>query len=52
MASLKIRASKAKALAKVKELERQAAEEDAAALAKSDRRRRRDVHWEMDYATY
>ena len=56
MASLKIRASKAKALAKVKELERQAAEEDAEEDAKdasnSTSKRRRDVNWEMGSAIW
>ena len=50
MASLKIRASKAKALAKVKELERQAAEEDAEDAkdaSNSTSKRRRDVNWEL-----
>ena len=47
MASMKIRASKAKALAKVKELEQQAAAEDANSTGNSTGKRRRDVNWEM-----
>ena len=53
MASMKIRASKAKALAKVKELERQAAAEDANSTGNnSTEKRRRDVNWEMESAIW
>ena len=54
MASMKIRASKAKALAKVKELERQAAAEDAQSPStrNSTERRRRDVNWEKESAIW
>jgi hypothetical protein len=52
MASMKIRASKAKALAKVKELERQAAADDAKSTGNSTEKRRRDVNWEMESAIW
>lgn len=52
MASMKIKASKAKALSKVKELEEAAATEDAAAAAAARRNRRRDVAWEVEAARW
>lgn len=51
MASIKIQASKANALRKVKELEEAAAKEDAAAAAAVGKRRR-DVAWLVEAARW
>ena len=51
MASMKIQVSKAKALRKVKELEEEAAMEDAAAAA-VPKHRKRDVVWESEAAIW
>lgn len=49
MANLKVRASKMKALAKVKALEREDAKEDAKASGQSARKmKRREVDWKME----
>ena len=53
MASMKIQVSKAKALRKVKELEKEAAMQDAAAAAATvPKHRRRDVAWEAEAARW
>ena len=54
MASMKIQVSKAKALRKVKELEKEAAIQDAAAAAAATvpKHRRRDVAWEAEAAKW